>query len=215
MVKVLLVDDHAMIRDGIRAMLAKVEDIEVVGEAGDGESAVELAEQLQPDVVMMDLDMKGIGGLEATRRILRCRRKTRIIILSVHMTDPYPNQALEVGALGYISKNCGMQQLEEAIHTVCRGELYLEAGIARDIIEKKYMGKSSLFDNLSQREMQVMLMITRGYSISEVSDQLCLSPKTISTYRYRLYSKLGVNNDVELTRLAIRHKVIDTEDHAH
>ena len=214
MVKVLLVDDHALMREGVRAMLAKADGIEVVGEAGDGETAVTLAGRLRPDVVMMDLDMKGIGGLEATRRILRQHDQTRIIILSIHMTEPYPTQALEAGALGYMSKNCGIQQLEEAINTVCRGKLYLEADIAKDIIEKKYRGKSSLFDGLSQREMQVMLMITQGYSIGEVSDQLCLSPKTVSTYRYRLFEKLGVHNDVELTRLAIRHKVIDTEDRA-
>lgn len=211
MINVLLVDDHVLIRDGIRAMLSKSPAIDVVGEAGDGESAVDLAKSLKPDVIMMDLDMPGIGGLEATRKILRVHPKTKIIILSMHHEDPFPSQLLDAGAMGYMTKSCSVDQVVDAINTVYKGSRYLEPNIAQSMANHFLNGgKKTPFDTLSQREMQVMLMITKGCSISDISDQLCLSPKTISTYRYRLYEKIGVTNDVELTRLAIRYALVDT-----
>lgn len=211
MIKVLLVDDHKLVRSGIRRILDESEDLEVVAEAQSGEDALRLAGELQPDVVLMDVSMPGIGGLEATRKLVRFHPEARIIALSVHKEDPYPGRLLEAGAMGYVTKDCAAEEIIKAIRTVCAGEHYIDAEVARAMALSRISGRGpkGIFDELSQREVQVMLMVVQGKPIQEISDQLFISPKTVSTYRYRLFEKLGVNNDVELTRLAIRYGLID------
>lgn len=210
MINVVLVDDHQLVRSGIRRLLDDAEDIRVCGEAASGEDALKLVKQARPDVVLMDVNMPGIGGLEATRKLLRIDDKLRIIALTVHVDEPYPSRLLEAGALGYLTKGCDETEIVAAIKTVYRGERYIGADIARQMALSGLSGmKKNPFDRLSQREVQVMMMITQGHKVQEISDVLCLSPKTVSTYRYRLYEKLGVENDVELTHLAIRHDMID------
>lgn len=211
MIKVLLVDDHKLVRSGIRRILDESEDMEVVAEAQSGEDALRLAGELRPDVVLMDVSMPGIGGLEATRKLVHFLPEVRIIALSVHKQDPYPGRLLEAGAMGYVTKDCAAEEIIKAVRTVCAGEHYIDAEVARAMALSKIPGHGSkgIFDELSQREVQVMLMVVQGKPIQEISDQLFISPKTVSTYRYRLFEKLGVNNDVELTRLAIRHGLID------
>ncbi len=195
MIKVLLVDDHQLVRAGIRRILDDAEDIEVCGEAGSGEEALKQVKQTRPEVVLMDVNMPGIGGLEATRKLV---------------DEPYPSRLLEAGALGYLTKGCDEQEILNAIRAVHVGQRYIGADIARQMALSGLSGKTkNPFDKLSQREIQVMMMITQGQKVQEISDILCLSPKTVSTYRYRLYEKLGVSNDVELTHLAIRHHMID------
>jgi two-component system invasion response regulator UvrY len=158
----------------------------------------------------MDVHMPGIGGLEATRKLLRVDAELKIIALTVHVDEPYPSRLLEAGALGYLTKGCDEAEIVRAIQTVYRGERYISADIARQMALSGLDGsRSNPFAKLSQREIQVMMMVTEGHKLQEISDSLCLSPKTVSTYRYRLYEKLGVSNDVELTRLAIRHGMID------
>lgn len=210
MIKVLLVDDHQLVRTGIRRILDDAEGIEVVGEAESGEEALRLVKQGQPDVVLMDVHMPGIGGLEATRKLLRVDEKLKIVALTVHVDEPYPSRLLEAGASGYLTKGCDEAEIVRAIRTVSRGERYIGADIAQQMaLSGLDGGKKNPFDKLSQREVQVMMMVTEGYKLQDISDTLCLSPKTVSTYRYRLYEKLGVENDVELTHLAIRHGMID------
>ena len=211
MIKVLLVDDHQLVRSGIRRILDDTDDLEVIAEAGCGEDALKLARQGQPDVVLMDVNMPGIGGLEATRKLLQISPATRIIALTIFMEEPYPSRLLEAGAMGYLTKGCAVEEIVRAIRCVMQGERYLGEEIARHIAREGWgtVGGNSL-DKLSRREIQVMLMITRGYRLQEISDSLCLSPKTVSTYRYRLYEKLGVETDVELTHLAIRHGMLDS-----
>lgn len=211
MIKVLLVDDHKLVRSGIRRILDESEDMEVVAEAQSGEDALRLAGELRPDVVLMDVSMPGIGGLEATRKLVHFLPEVRIIALSVHKEDPFPGRLLEAGAMGYLTKDCAAEEIIKAVRTVFAGEHYIDADVARAMALSKIPGHSSkgIFDELSQREVQVMLMVVQGKPIQEISDQLFISPKTVSTYRYRLFEKLGVNNDVELTRLAIRHGLID------
>lgn len=210
MISVVLVDDHQLVRTGIRRILDAVDDVQVVGEAGCGEDALKLVKQAKPDVVLMDVNMPGIGGLEATRKLLRVDENLRIIALTVHVDEPYPSRLLEAGALGYLTKGCDEQEIVTAIRAVYRGDRYIGADIARQMALSGLSGKTkNPFDKLSQREVQVMLMITQGHKVQEISDVLCLSPKTVSTYRYRLYEKLGVANDVELTHLAIRHDMIN------
>lgn len=210
MINVMLVDDHGLVRTGIRRLLEDVDEIDVVAEAESGEQAITQVRSKQPDVVLMDVSMPGIGGLEATRRITRSSPGTRIIAVTVHGESPYPSQLLEAGAAGYITKGCDVGEIVSAIKSVYTGNQY----ITQDVAQKLALtfinnGDRPPLELLTQRELQVMLMIAQGISNKEISEQLCLSPKTTSTYRYRLFDKLGVENDVELARLAIRHGLVE------
>ena len=210
MIRVLLVDDHQLVRSGIRRILDDAGDISVVGEAGSGEEAIQMVRECMPDVVLMDVNMPGIGGLEATRKLLRVDENLKIIALTIHIEEPYPSRLMEAGAMGYLTKGCGVEEIIKAIQSVNKGERYIGADIARQMALSGFDGsRKNQFQKLSQREVQVMMMITQGHKLQEISDKLCLSPKTVSTYRYRLYDKLGVETDVELTHLAIRHGMID------
>ncbi|HYW93603.1 MAG TPA: UvrY/SirA/GacA family response regulator transcription factor [Gammaproteobacteria bacterium] len=214
MIRVLLVDDHKLVRTGIRRLLADSADIEVVAEAESGEQAITLARSHRPQVVLMDVSMPGIGGLEATRKLLHQDPEIRIIALSVHTDDPYPSRLLEAGAAGYLTKDCEAEEIITAIKRVSRGDVYIDADVARNLALSSLPGHGggNNFQKLSQREMQIMLMVVQGHTIQEISDRLFISPKTVSTYRYRLFEKLGVANDVELTHLAIRHGIVGDAD---
>ena len=212
MIQILLVDDHDLVRAGLKRILEDVKNIKVIGEACTGEEAIQMVRLRKPDVVIMDVNMPGIGGLETTRKILQIDANIKIIVVTVHVEEPYPTRLLEAGAAGYLTKSCAVDEIVMAIQAVAKGERYVSADIARQVaLSMLPGGKRSLFEKLSQREMQVMLMVTQGQSIQDISDRLCLSPKTVSTYRYRLYEKLAVENDVELTHLAMRHGMISVE----
>jgi len=209
LIRILIVDNQELVRCGIRRLLDDMVHFSVVGEASSGEEAVQMARDLAPDVVLMDVQIPGMGGLEATRRISRNAPGTGIVVVTLRVDDPFPTQMLDAGASGYLTKNCGIDEIAEAIRVVSRGERYISADIARQMALSMLPGsEQSPFDRLSQRELQVMLMVAQGQSVHDISDRLCLSSKTVSTYRYRLYDKLGVQNDVELTRLAIRHGIV-------
>jgi two-component system, NarL family, invasion response regulator UvrY len=210
MIRVLIVDDHELVRTGIKRILEDTQGIRVIAEASTGEEALQQVREHRPDVVLMDVNMPGIGGLEATRKIIQAHPDLRVIVVTIHVDEPYPTRLLEAGASGYLTKGCAVDEIVDAIQVVHRGERYIGADIARQLaLSMLPGGERSPFDKLSQREMQVMLMVTQGHSIQDISDRLCLSPKTVSTYRYRLYEKLGVDNDVELTHLAMRHGMIE------
>jgi two-component system invasion response regulator UvrY len=212
MIQILLVDDHDLVRAGLKRILEDVKNIKVIGEACSGEEAIQMVRLRKPDVVIMDVNMPGIGGLETTRKIMQIDANIKIIVVTVHVEEPYPTRLLEAGAAGYLTKSCAVDEIVMAIQAVAKGERYVSADIARQVaLSMLPGGKRSLFEKLSQREMQVMLMVTQGQSIQDISDRLCLSPKTVSTYRYRLYEKLAVENDVELTHLAMRHGMISVE----
>ena len=210
-IRILLADHHELVRSGIQRLLNDVPQLVVIGEAASGEEAVQQSRMLHPDVVLMDVQIPGIGGLEATRRIAQCSPESRIIVVTVQVDAPFPAQLLDAGASGYLTKYCSIDEIADAIRAVHRGERYISADIARQMALSMLPGnEQSPFDRLSQRETQVMLMVTQGQNVHDISSRLCLSPKTVSTYRYRLFDKLGVDNDVELTRLAIRHGIVDT-----
>jgi len=212
MIRLLLVDDHALFRSGLKSVLAEAGDIEVVGEVPDGEAAIEFVRDSPPDVVLMDIKMPGIGGIEATRRILHLESGVQVIAVTALSNAPFPNRLLDAGALGYISKGCPADELFDAVRSVARGRHYLSSDVAQKLAIGKLSnrGDDSPLKLLSPREMQIMMMIVQGQGNQQISDSLFLSPKTISTYRHRLFEKLGVSNDVELTHFAIRHRLIES-----
>lgn len=211
-IKVLLVDDHELVRTGFRHILQDSSGIEVVGEAESGEDAVVKAKQLKPDLVLMDVNMPGIGGIEATRRVRRQNPATQVIAVTVLSDAPFPEQLHEAGALGYLTKGCPAEELFQAIKVVAAGRPFISNEVSQKLTLAMLTGSNpdSPFNRLSQREMQVLMMITQGQKTQFISDSLCLSPKTVSTYRHRLFEKLDVETDVELTLLAIRHGLIST-----
>jgi two-component system, NarL family, invasion response regulator UvrY len=211
MIRIMLIDDHRLVRAGLKRVLTEVADMEVVAEASSGEEALELVRDASPDIVLMDINMPGIGGLDATRRLLQRSPTAKVIVVSMHLEEPYPSRMLAAGAAGYISKDSAADEVVTAIRRVHGGGHYVAADVAGNLAASlvKGPGGASPFDQLSQRETQVMLMVTKGYSTQEISDRLHLSPKTVSTYRYRLFEKLGVGNDVELTRMAMRYGLLD------
>lgn len=209
-IRVLLVDDHELVRTGIRRLLDDAEGIQVISEAKTGEEAVAIVRSDLPDVVLMDVNMPGIGGLEATRKIAQIAPALPVIVLTVHTDDPFPSSLLKAGASGYLHKGCSVDEIIHAINEVYLGRRYICADIAQTLALSMLPGnEGSAFDTLSQREMQVMLMLLKGHKVLEISDRLCLSPKTISTYRHRLFEKLKVHTDTELTRLAMRYGMLE------
>lgn len=205
-IKVLLVDDHELVRTGIRRLLEDFDDIEIMAEAENGEEAINLVRQNKPDVILMDVNMPGIGGLEATRKLLQIHQDMKVIIVTIHVEEPFPSRLLKAGATGYLTKGCAITEIVDAIRAVHKGKRFIGGDVAQQLAMTMLPGNDkSPFDALSQRELQVMLMVTQGQKIQEIAEMLCLSPKTVSTYRYRLFEKLDVKSDVELTHLAMRH----------
>lgn len=210
MIRVLLVDDHELVRTGFRHILDGSDEVDVVGEAKSGEEALAKIKSSTPDLVLMDVNMPGIGGIEATRKIKRLHPSVQVIAVTVHSDTPFPEQLHDAGALGYLTKGCPAEELFEAIRTVAAGKPFISNEVSKKLTLARINGRSSdtPFSKLSQREMQVFLMITQGHKTQEISDSLCLSPKTVSTYRHRLFEKLDVKTDVDLTHLALRFGLI-------
>ncbi len=213
MIRVLLVDDHELVRTGFRHILGEAKDIEVIAEVSSGEEAVDFVRTTQPDLVLMDVNMPGIGGIEATRRLLRINKELKVIALTVHTDSPFPTQLHEAGALGYLTKGCPAQEMLKAVRLVAAGKPYISSEVSQKLALAQMSGhaEDQPFGKISQREMQVLMMIIQGTKTQEISDSLCLSPKTVSTYRHRLYEKLEVDTDVDLTHLAIRHGLVESQ----
>ncbi len=212
MINILLVDDHELVRTGIHKILNDVKGFKVVGETKTGEEAVQFCRKSEPDVVLMDMNMPGIGGLEATKKILRYAPDVKVIVLTVHSEDPFPSKVMQIGASGYLTKSAGPDEMIHAIRAVHSGQRYITPDIAQQMALNQFKSvEDNPFNSLSERELQIMLMITRGEKVADISTQLTLSSKTINSYRYRMFEKLNVGNDVELTHLAIRHGMVNTE----
>jgi two-component system invasion response regulator UvrY len=209
LIRVLVVDDHDLVRTGITRMLADIDGLQVVGEGDSGESALKLARELKPDVVLMDVKMPGIGGLEATRKLLRSHPDIKVVAVTVCEEDPFPTRLLQAGAAGYLTKGAGLDEMVQAIRLAFAGQRYISPQIAQQLALKPFQPQGSPFDTLSEREIQIALMIVGCQKVQIISDKLCLSPKTVNTYRYRIFEKLSVTSDVELTLLAVRHGMVD------
>jgi two-component system, NarL family, invasion response regulator UvrY len=218
-ITVMLVDDHVLVRTGLKALLEQEADIKVVGEAESGERALKMVRELKPDIVLMDIKMPGIGGLETTKRMLRLFPDVRVIVVTSYAEDPYPAKLIQTGASGFLAKDCASEELIDAIRRVHRGNRYVSAKIAQDLAIRSVSrgaqagGKdaSSLIGGLSNREMQILVMLGHGMKIQEIAEKLLVTSKTINTYRYRLYHKLDAKTDVDLTHIAIRHNLVDVD----
>lgn len=207
-----LVDDHELVRTGIRRILEEIRGMSVIGQAKNGEEAVRWCRHHQTDVVLMDLNMPGIGGIEAARKILRHSPEIRLIILTIYTENPLPAKIMQAGIAGYLSKDVSPEEMTNAIRTVHLGQRYIAPTIAQQMVLSQF---AAVVDNpltlLSERELQIMLMLTQGRKVSGIADQLNLSPKTVNSYRYRMFTKLNISSDVELTHLAIRHSLLMSE----
>lgn len=209
MIDIVLADDHELVRSGIRQLIETQVGMRVTGEAGKGEEVIALVRSNQPDIVLMDLSMPGMGGIEATSKLARSFPDVKVIALTALEQEPIPSRVFKAGAKGYLSKGCPLEELVRAITEVAAGKRYVSAELAQKMVFSHSGGdEDQCLEALSPRELQVMMMVTQGKEIQEISDALCLSPKTVSTYRYRVFGKLGVKNDVELTRYVISHGVL-------
>jgi len=206
--RVIIVDDHTMVRAGIRRVLESAKDVEVIGEADSAEDAINLYTNLNPDVLITDLSMPGIGGLEGIQRILKRAPEAKILVLSMHEDVVYPTRAIQAGAKGYLSKRTAPDALLRAVREIMRGQVFLERDVAQKIALHGIAGSSDPFRELSEREFEVFRMLAEGKAVNDIAESLFLSPKTVGTYQTRIMQKLGVQNAAGLVRLAIRKGVI-------
>ncbi|MBW0146096.1 UvrY/SirA/GacA family response regulator transcription factor [Marinobacter arenosus] len=217
MIRVLVVDDHELVRSGITRMLADNPDLEVIGQASSGEEAIDSVRRERPDIVLMDIRMPGIGGLEATRRILRIDDSVRVIVVTACADDPYPTRVMQSGATAYITKGADIKEMVRAIRMAHAGQRYISPEIAQKMALKQLSGdrdddgELSLFERLSEREMQIAMMVVDCQKVQDISDKLCLSPKTVNSYRYRIFEKLEISSDVELALMAVRLGLLDAD----
>ena len=209
MIKVLLVDDHALVRCGIAALLNETDDMTVVADCDCGEQALQVIDNDPPDVILMDINMPGMGGIEASRRILKSFPKIKLIGLSAQNNLALAQQLLKLGVGGFVSKVAPVDEMISAIRNVMAGNHHLDQPLTKKNLNGS-PGAENLFNKLSHREVEVVRLILQGRSIQEMSSGLKLSDKTINTYRYRVYSKLKIKNDVELTRLAVKFNYLET-----
>jgi DNA-binding NarL/FixJ family response regulator len=208
-IRVFMVEDHALVRDGLRMVLGDARDIELVGEAGSGEDAIPAIRRIRPDVVLCDLHLPGISGLEVTERLVRTGGGPRVLVVSMLEDGPLPRRLLEAGALGYVGKGGDAQELLRAIREVAGGRRYLSATIARHMALSGIDGGDAGFDRLSPRELEVAMLLVRGLRQEDIARRLCLSAKTVNTHKSRLFEKLGVGNTVALARLASQHGLME------
>ncbi|MDO9475347.1 MAG: response regulator transcription factor [Pseudohongiella sp.] len=208
-IKVMLVDDHAVVRMGFKLLLQGSPDIEVIGEAQSGEEAVRLFQALAPDVLVMDISMPGIGGLEAIDRVLAKDPQQKILVLSAHEDVMHARRVLKAGAAGYLTKRSAAEVLMEAIRAVHKGQLYLEPQIAQAMAMEQVSGSKNPVDALSEKEFKVFIELAKGKSVQDIADVMSLSPRTIGTHLYNIKQKLDAANSAELAIIAIRAGLIE------
>jgi DNA-binding NarL/FixJ family response regulator len=206
--RILIVDDHALVRSGLAGLLERLQDFEVVGEASDGHQALQLARELHPDIVLMDVSMPGFNGLDAAERIHNEAPTSRVVILSMHCTEEFVAQALKSGALGYLLKDAAPSELETALRTVAQGQVYLSPSISRQVVESFLHGGPAGLDLLTHRQREVLQLLAEGRSTRDSAALLNLSTKTIETHRAQLMERLDIHDVAGLVRYAIKHGLI-------
>lgn len=213
-IRVLLADDHSLMRAGLRALLKSLELVQVVAEAGNGHEAIQLAEQHQPDIVIMDIGMPELNGLEATARMVKLTPAPRIIVLSMHANEEYVRRALQAGAAGYLLKGAEPAELELAIKAVMRGETYLTPAVSKQVVQN-YLHpremKTSPIQELTPRQREVLQLVAEGHSTKDIAQKLNLSAKTVDTHRTELMQRLDIHDIAGLVRYAIRIGLISAD----
>lgn len=209
-INVMLVDDHAVVRMGFKMLLESASDIKVIAEADSGEAAIKAYMEHKPQVVIMDITMPGIGGMEAIDRIIAKDNNARILVLSAHEDSVHPKRVLNAGAMGYLTKRSAAEELIKAIRTVAGGKKYIEASIAQQMAIQQLSGEQNPVDVLSEREFEVFMSLAKGKSTNDIADTLCLSPRTVGTHLYNIKQKLNANNSAEIALIAMRSGLIDT-----
>ena len=208
-IKILLVDDHAVVRMGFKMLIQAEDDITVIGEAESGEVAIKLFQELKPDIIVMDITMPGIGGIEAIDRIMAKDKNTKILVLSAHEDSVHPKRVLNAGAMGYLTKRSAAEELIKAIKSIHQGKRYLEPSIAQQMAITQLSGESNPVEILSDREFEVFIALAKGKSTNDIADTLCLSPRTVGTHLYNIKQKLNANNSAEIALIAIRCGLIN------
>jgi len=212
--RVIVADDHAIVREGVRMILAREPDIEVVGEAGDGAQVLDLVGSLRPHVVVMDISMPGMGGIEATQRLKAQHPEIQVLALTMHEDESYVFQLLRAGAAGYVLKRAAAQDLVQAVRAAARGEAFLYPSVARKVVED-YLKRVETgeererYDGLTTREKEVLTLIAQGLSNQQIAEKLYISIKTVQTHRAHILEKLGLHDRTELVRYAIRKGLIE------
>lgn len=207
-ISVMLVDDHAVVRMGFRLLLQEAADIEVVAEAATGEEALKRYAELAPDVVVMDISMPGIGGLEAVNRLLARDPAAKVLVLSAHEDSIHPKRLLKAGALGYLSKRSAADELIQAIHQVADGSVFIDSALAQRMAAQQLTGDQNPVDVLSDREFEVFMLLAKGQSVAQIAGALFVSPRTAGTHLYNIKQKLGAANSAELTLIALRNGLL-------
>lgn len=214
-IRVVLADDHGVLRAGLKALLEAESDISVIGEAESGEDALALVEELKPDIVVMDLSMPGMGGLEATKQVVALDQATRVLVLTMHAEEEYLMPVLEAGGSGYVRKTSADEDLVEAIRTVASDQVFLYPSAAKLLLNGYKVRKDSKEDDplekLTDREREVLGFTAEGYSSSEIGEKLFISPKTVDTYRSRIMQKIGLHHRSELVRFALQTGLLKAE----
>ena len=206
---VVVCDTHRLSRNGLIRILTEEEGIDLLGECGRGEDAVRLVLEHRADVLIIDMEVPDIGGLEVARRLGRGSELPRVILIGTHAEGPIPARALESGAAGYLTRGCEPVEVVTAVRRASEGRRYVDAEVAQSMVIDKLNPASSAISTLTARELTVMVMVSNGFDRRTISKRLCLSPKTVSTYRTRIMRKLGTSNDVELTHLSYRHGLLE------
>ncbi len=211
-IRILIADDHGVIRAGLRALLADFPDIQVVGEASDGSEAIAKVIELKPDIVLMDLSMPNIGGIEATRQLSQAEPAVRVLILTVHEDESLLKEVIRIGAAGYIIKRASQEDLLHAIRVVARGDLYVHPAMTRSLFSEpsQVSQKTSDVETLTLREIEVLQLLAKGCTNRQIAEQLSLSPRTVEGHRANLAGKLGLRSRVELVEYAEKHGLMKT-----
>ena len=201
---VILVDDHSVVRMGFKMLIDSEKDMQVIAEAETGEEGIKKFQEIKPDVIVMDITMPGIGGLEAIERIIAKDKNAKILVLSAHEDSVHPKRVLSAGAIGYLTKRSAAEELINAIRTVGSGKKYIESSVAQQLAITQLSGENDPTEVLSDREFEVFISLAKGKSTNEIADIMCLSPRTVGTHLYNIKQKLNANNSAEIALIAIR-----------
>ena len=208
-INILLVDDHSVVRMGFKMLIENESDMAVICEAESGELGITAYKENKPNVVIMDITMPGIGGLDAIERIIAFDKKAKILVLSAHEDSVHPKRSLSAGALGYLTKRSAAEELIKAIRSVNSGTKYLESMVAQEMAITQISGENNPVEILSDREFEVFMDLAKGKSTNEIADTMCLSPRTVGTHLYNIKQKLNANNSAEIALIAIRSGLLE------